>query len=70
MNPTMLTREKETPSETPPAAGALVRQVPPAEEPAKSAAKKRQCDRSHRSKERYECATRALAEEGDNLEWE
>ena len=36
----------------------LVRQVPPAEEPAESAAKKRQCYRRHRSKERNECATR------------
>ena len=34
-----------------------VRQVPPAEEPAESAAKKRQCYRRHRSKERDECAT-------------
>ena len=51
------------------ARGALVRQVPPVEELAESATKKRQCDRSHRSKERDECATRAPAEEGDNLEW-
>ena len=48
---------------------ALVREVPPAEEPAESATKKRQCERSHRSKERDECATRASAEEGDSLEW-
>ena len=34
--------------------GALIRQVPPAEEPAESAAKKRQCVRSHRLKERRE----------------
>ena len=32
--------------------GGLIRQVPPAEEPAESAAKKRQHDRSHRLKER------------------
>ena len=32
--------------------GALVRQVPPAEEPAESAAKKRQYERSHWAKER------------------
>ena len=38
--------------------GMLVRQVPPAEESAESASKKRQCDRRHRSKERDECATR------------
>ena len=38
--------------------GVRVRQVPPAEESAKSAAKKRQCYRRHRSKERDECATR------------
>ena len=49
--------------------GELVRSVPPAEEPAESAAKNRQCDRSHRSKERDECATRASAKEGDSLEW-
>ena len=49
--------------------GALVRQVPPVEEPAESAAKKHQCNRSHRSNEREECATRAPAEEGDSLEW-
>ena len=35
-----------------------MRQVPPAEEPAESAVKKRQCDWSHRSKERDEGATR------------
>ena len=35
-----------------------VRQVPPAEEPAESAARKRQCYRRPRSKERDECATR------------
>ena len=35
--------------------------------PTESAAKKRQCDRS--PKERDECATRASAKEGDNLEW-
>ena len=42
--------------------GALARKVPPAEQPAESAAKKRQCESSHRSKERDECATRASAE--------
>ena len=46
------------------ARGALVRQVPPAEEPAESVAKKRQCDKSHRSKERDECATRTSVTEG------
>ena len=35
-----------------------IRQVPPTEEPAESVAKKRQCYRRHRSKERDECATR------------
>ena len=30
--------------------------------------KKRQCERSHRSKERGECATRAPAAEGESLE--
>ena len=49
--------------------GALVRQVPSAEEPAESAVKKRQCERNHRSKERDECTTRALAEEGESPEW-
>ena len=48
--------------------GALVREVPPAEQPAESAAKKRQCERSHRSKECDECATRAPAEEGEILQ--
>ena len=43
--------------------GALVREVPPAEEPAESAAKKCQCVRYHRSKGREEYATRATAEE-------
>ena len=41
--------------------GALVREVPPAEEPAESAAKKGQCEMSHRSKERDEYAIRAIA---------
>ena len=36
----------------------LVSQVLPAEEPAESAAKKRQCYRRYRSKERDECSTR------------
>ena len=49
--------------------GALVRPKPPAKEPAESAAKKHKCDRSHRSKERDECATRASAKEGGSLEW-
>ena len=49
--------------------GALIRQVSSAEEPTESAAKKRQCERSHRPKERDECATRASAEEGESLEW-
>ena len=44
--------------------GALVLEVPPAEEPAESAAKKRQCERSHRSKEHDECAIRATAAGG------
>ena len=43
---------------------ALVRDVPPAEAPAESAAKKRQCERSHRSKEREDCAIRATATGG------
>ena len=41
--------------------GALVRQVPPAEELTKSATKKRQCKMSHPLKERDECAIRATA---------
>ena len=48
---------------------ALVRQVPPTEESAESAAKERQCERSHQSKECDECATRVSAEEGESLEW-
>ena len=44
--------------------GALVRQVPPAEKPTESAAKKRQCERSHWSKERGECAIRVTTAEG------
>ena len=43
---------------------ALVREVRPAEEPAESAAEKSQCERSHRSKERDECAIRATAAGG------
>ena len=43
---------------------APIRQVPPAEEPAEGATKKHQCDRSHRSKERDECASRASATGG------
>ena len=43
---------------------ALVREVPPAEEPAESAAKEHQCVRYHRSKEREESATRTTAEGG------
>ena len=43
---------------------ALVREVPSAEKPADSAAKKRQCERSHRSKERDECAIRATVAGG------
>ena len=46
------------------ARGALVHQVPPAEEPTKSTAKKRQCDRRHRSEERNYGATTASATEG------
>ena len=38
---------------------ALVREVPPAEEPAESAPNKRRCERSHRSEERDECAIKA-----------
>ena len=41
-----------------------VRQVSTAEEPTESAAKKRQCERSHRSKERSECTIRATTTEG------
>ena len=37
--------------------GALVRDVPPIEEPAESAAKESQCVRYHRSKEREESAS-------------
>ena len=44
--------------------GALVREVLSAEEPAESAAKKYECKRSHRSKERNECAIRATATGG------
>ena len=43
---------------------ALVRKVPSAEDPAESAAKKRQCERSHQPKERDECAIRATAAGG------
>ena len=43
---------------------ALVHEVPAAEEPAGSATKKRRCERSHRPKERNECATTESAEEG------
>ena len=38
--------------------------VPPAEKPTESAAKKRQYDRTHRSKERDDCATRTSATGG------
>ena len=41
--------------------GALVREVPPVEEPTESAAKERQCVRYHGSKEHEECATGASA---------
>ena len=44
--------------------GVLTRQVSPAGELAESAAKKRQCDRSHRSKERDESAIRTSITEG------
>ena len=44
--------------------GALVRQVLPAEEPAESAAEKRQCDKRQRSKKRDDCATRTSATGG------
>ena len=43
---------------------ALVREVPPAEEPAEITAKERQCVRNRRLKEREESATRATAEKG------
>ena len=43
---------------------ALIRQVPAAEEPAESASNKDQCDRSHRSKERDEFATRTSVTAG------
>ena len=42
----------------------LVRSVPPAEEPAESATKKRQCYRRHWLKERDECATRTSITRG------
>ena len=48
--------------------GPLVRQLPPTEEPAESAAKKREYERSHRSKERDACATKVSAKEGKSLE--
>ena len=41
--------------------GALVRELPPTEETANSATKKRQCESSHRTKERDEYAIRATA---------
>ena len=44
--------------------GELLRDVPPAEGPAESAAKKRQCERSNRPKERDEFAVKATAAEG------
>ena len=44
-----------------------MRQIPPAEEPTERATKKRQCDRSHRSKERDECATRTFSQ--GRLDW-
>ena len=44
--------------------GPLMRQVPPAEASVESAAKKRQCERIHRSKEREVCAIRAKATGG------
>ena len=47
---------------------ALVCEVPPGEEPTERAAKKRQCKKRHRSKERDECATKASAEEDESLE--
>ena len=43
---------------------ALVREVPPAEKLAESAAKEFQCVRSHWSKTNEESTTRATAEEG------
>ena len=52
------------------ARGALVSQVPSTEEPSKSTAKKRQCDRSHRSKEREHAPLEHQPSgEGDNLKW-
>ena len=55
---TYLPESRNIPGSVYSARGALVRQVPLAEEPAESAAKKRQCDRRHLSKEHDECATR------------
>ena len=45
--------------------GALVRQVPLAEEPAESAAKKRQCVRNHRPHERENLVIGSNIEEGN-----
>ena len=66
-DPPVPAKEQETSSarSTAPAnREALVREVPPAEEPANGAAKKQQCERSHLSKERDECAIRATAAGG------
>ena len=48
--------------------GVLVRQVPSTEETDESAAKKRQRERSHLSKERDECAIRATVTKA-GLKW-
>ena len=44
--------------------GALVYEVPPAEEPVEGTAKESQCVRYHRSQKREESATRATTERG------
>ena len=48
--------------------GALVREVPPAGEPAQSAPKERQCVRYHQSKEREESTTKQQLRE-TSLKW-
>ena len=60
-DPTIICQSAEISStrSTTPGEG-LVREVPPVKEPAKSAAKERQCVRYHRSKEREESAKRTI----------
>ena len=65
-DPTVPAREqgKSSARSTAPRGSTGTCEVPPAEEPAESAANKRQCERSYGPKKRDECATRAPAEEG------